>query len=84
MQEIGRRLRVFKPEKKWAVLRLPKPAAALLAVLHPQLTWKMVRSSLGRHVAYDIGNMEQELEIELHSSEQTLVDSIESVLKLSI
>ena len=84
MQEIGRRLRVFKPGKKWAVLRLPKPAAALLAVLHPQLTWKMVRSSLGRHVAYDIGNVEQELGIELHSSEQTLVDSIESMLKLSV
>jgi len=84
MQEIGRRLRTFMPNKKWAVICLPKPAAALLAIFHPKLTWRMVRSSLGRHLGYDVGGMEQELEIELRSSEQTLVDSIESLLRLSV
>jgi len=83
MQEIGRRLRQFLPEKKWATFRLPSLPTIILAVFHPKLTWRQVRSSLGRHMAYDVGDMEQELGIQLHSTEQTLVDSIESLLELS-
>jgi hypothetical protein len=54
-----------------------------MAVFHPKLTVRQVRSSLGRHVDYDIGPMEEELGIVLHTTEKTLVDSIESLLALS-
>ena len=83
MRDIGRLLRQSLPGKKWAMFRLPSLLATLMAAFHPKLTVRQVRSSLGRHVAYDVENMEQELGIQLHSTEQTLVDSVESLLELS-
>ena len=83
MRDIGGLLRQSLPGKKWAMFRLPSLLATLMAAFHPKLTVRQVRSSLGRHVAYDVENMEQELGIQLHSTEQTLVDSVESLLELS-
>lgn len=83
MRDVGRILRQFMPGKKWAMFRLPSPLATIMAVFHPKLTVRQVRSSLGRHVGYDVGAMEGELGIRLHSTEQTLVDSVESLLELS-
>ena len=83
MRDIGRSLRQFVPGKKWATFCLPSPLATIMAAFHPKLTIRQVRSSLGRHVGYNIGNMEAELGIQLHSTEQTLADSVESLLELS-
>ena len=83
MRDIGRSLRQYIPGKKWATFRLPSPLATIMAAFHPKLTIRQVRSSLGRHVRYDVGLMSEELGIELHSKEQTLTDSVESLLELS-
>lgn len=83
MRDIGRSLRQFSPGKKWATFCLPSPMAAVMAVFHPKLTVRQVRSSLGKQVGYDIGPMEEELGIILHSTEKTLADSVESLLALS-
>ncbi|MEJ6716453.1 MAG: SDR family NAD(P)-dependent oxidoreductase [Euryarchaeota archaeon] len=83
MRDIGRSLRQFAPGKKWATLCLPSPLATAMAAFHPKLTVRQVRSSLGRHVSYDVESMEEELGILLHSTEKTLVDSVESLLALS-
>ena len=83
MRDIGRNLRQFAPGKKWATFCLPSPLATAMAAFHPKLTVRQVRSSLGRHVSYDIESMEEELGISLHSTEKTLVDSVESLLALS-
>ena len=83
MRDIGRNLRQFAPGKKWATFCLPSPLATVMAVFHPKLTVRQVRSSLGRHVSYDIESTEEELGISLHSTEKTLVDSVESLLVLS-
>jgi hypothetical protein len=61
---------------------LPSPLAIMMAVFHPKLTVKQVRSSLGRSVGYDRGRMEEELGIQLHTSDETLTDSINSLLEL--
>jgi dihydroflavonol-4-reductase len=83
MRDIGRNLRQFAPGKKWATFCLPSPLATAMAAFHPKLTVRQVRSSLGRHVSYDIESMEEELGISLHSTEKTLVDSVESLSALS-
>ena len=53
-----------------------------MAAFHPKLTVKQVRSSIGRSVEYDIGNMEKELGIQLHKSDDTFADSVASLLEL--
>ena len=83
MRDIGRSLRQWVPEKKWATFRLPSPLAIVMAAFHPKLTVHQVRSSLGRHVGYDIEAMEEELGIVLRSTEKTLTDSVESLFDLS-
>ena len=83
MQEIGVRLRRILPDKKWATFRLPSTMAIVMAAFHPKLTIKQVRSSLGRSVGYDIGAMEEELGIRLNDTDDTLADSITSLLELS-
>ncbi len=82
MKEIGAQLRRVVPGKRWAMACLPSPLAILMAAFHPKLTMKQVRSSLGRSVVYDIGNMEEELGIQLHTSDDTLTDSVTSLLEL--
>lgn len=83
MREIGIQLRRVAPGKRWATFRLPSVLAILMAAFHPKLTVKQVRSSLGRSVRYDIGTMEEELGIKLHASDDTLADSLSSLLELS-
>ena len=83
MHEIGSHLRRVLPDKKWATFRLPSTMAIVLAAFHPKLTVEQVRSALGRSVGYDIGAMEEELGIRLHDTDDTLADSITSLLELS-
>ena len=82
MKEIGAQLRRVVPGKRWAMFRLPSPLAILMAAFHPKLTVKQVRSSLGRSVGYDRGRMEEDLGIQLHASDETLTDSINSLFEL--
>ncbi len=82
MKDIGAQLRKVLPDKKWAMFRLPSSLAMLMAVFHPKLSVKQVRSSLGRSVGYDIGEMEKELGIQLHASDDTFADSIASLFEL--
>ncbi len=82
MKEIGAQLRQVSPGKRWATFCLPSPLALVMAAFHPKLTVSQVRSSLGRSVGYDVGSMEGELGIQLHSSDETLADSIASLLEL--
>ena len=82
MKDIGSQLRKVLPGKKWAMFRLPSLLAVLMAAFHPKLTIKQVRSSLGRSVGYNIGDMENELGIQLYASDDTLSDSISSLLEL--
>ena len=64
------------------MFRLPSLLAIVMAAFHPKLTVRQVRSSLGRSVGYDRGSMEEELGIRLHTSDETLADSINSLLEL--
>lgn len=82
MRDIGAQLRRVVPGKKWAMFRLPSMLAVLMAAFHPKLTVKQVRSSLGRSVGYDPGDVENELGIQLHTSDDTLADSLSSLLEL--
>ena len=83
MNEIGKTLRKLMPERRWPVVRLPSLLAMVLAVFHPRLTVKQVRTSVGRHVNYDVGDVEKNLNIELKNIDDTFKDSIDSLDKLS-
>ena len=83
MNEVGKTLRKLMPERRWPVVRLPSLLAMVLAVFHPRLTVKQVRTSVGRHVNYDVGDVEKSLNMELKNSDETFKDSIESLDKLS-
>ena len=82
MNEIGKTLRKVKPGRRWPIMRLPALLAVLMAAFHPKLTVKQVRSTLGRYVNYDVGEVEQSLNINFRSTEDTLADSIDSLEKL--
>lgn len=82
MKEIGRSLRRIRPNRKWAVLRLPTLLAYLTAAFHPKLKVNQLRNSLGRHVDYDCRDMEEALGLRLHDWNETLGDSIDSLTEL--
>lgn len=80
MQEIGLLLRKLRPRKKWPVKKLPKLVAYMFAIFHPKLNVKQLRSTIGKWVSYDIGDVEQQLELEFHSVEDTICDSVDSIV----
>ena len=82
MNEIGKVLRKVKPGRRWPVTRLPAALAMVMAAFHPKLTVKQVRSTIGRHVDYDVGGVEESLNFNFRSMEDTLADSIDSLDKL--
>lgn len=83
MSGIGRELRTLRPGKKWAKMTLPTVFAYAVAVFHPKLNVRQLRSSLGSHVAYDCGDMEEALGLQLRPYQQTLEDSLDSLSELS-
>ena len=50
-----------------------------MAVFHPKLSVKTVRSSLGRHVGYDVGTSFAVLGMEPRAVESTLLDALDSL-----
>lgn len=82
MNEIGKVLRKVKPGRRWPVTRLPAVLAVVMAAFHPKLTVKQVRSTIGRHVDYNVGRVEESLNFSFRSTEDTLADSIDSLEKL--
>ena len=50
-----------------------------MAVVHPKLSIKTLRSSLGRHVGYDVGTSFAVLEMEPRAVESTLLDALDSL-----
>lgn len=79
MREIGMELRRLRPEGSYPVRTLPSWMASIMAVFHPKLSVKTLRSSLGRHVGYDVGTSFAVLEMEPRAVESTLLDALDSL-----
>lgn len=80
MREIGQLLKKRKGGR-WATTRLPKALAYILAIFHPKLTIKQLKGSLGKKVSYDVEDTWRILEIKQYNPEDTIIDSIESILQ---
>ena len=55
------------------------PLASVMAAFHPKLSVKTVRSSLGRHVGYDVGTSFTDLQMTPRSIDSTLLDGLDSL-----
>jgi len=80
MREIGLLLREKRGGRKWVVRRAPNFLAYLVAIMHPSLKLRDVRSNIGSWVDYDSGATLEKLDIRLTPLEDTVVDGIDSVL----
>jgi len=54
--------------------------AYILAIFHPKLTIKQLKGSLGKKVSYNVEDTWSVLEIKPYNPEDTIIDSIESIL----
>jgi nucleoside-diphosphate-sugar epimerase len=79
MKEIGHVLRRLKPDGRFPVRVLPSWLASVMAAFHPKLSVKTVRSSLGRHVGYDVGTSFTDLQMTPRSIDSTLLDGLDSL-----
>ena len=79
MKEIGQLLKERKGGR-WATRKLPKILAYILAIFHPKLTIKQLKGSLGKKVSYNVEDTWSVLEIKPYNPEDTIIDSIESIL----
>jgi hypothetical protein len=50
-----------------------------MAMLHPKLTVKAVRPSLGRHVGYDVGTSFADLGMSPTPVQDTFLDGLDSI-----
>ncbi len=78
MKEIGLMLS-RSTNRKYATLRLPSIFAYLFAALHPKLSIKQLKGSLGTYVSYDVGDAFTDLSLPNYDPEATLLDSINSI-----
>lgn len=78
MNEIGRELTSVMG-KKYTSRKLMKPLAYLVAILHPKLSIKRLRESLGKHVNYDVKGTFQELQLPNFEMRTTLKDAVVSL-----
>ena len=78
MKEIGIVLS-RSTNKKYATWRLPSIFAYLFAALHPKLSIKQLKGSLGTYVSYDVGDAFTDLSLPNYDPETTLLDSINSI-----
>lgn len=81
MSEIGKELRILKPQKKWATARLPSLLAYLLAAIHPKLSFKQLRGNLGKEIGYDVADVESQLNFTFTDYQQTLIDGLDSIVQ---
>ncbi|MEK9695660.1 MAG: hypothetical protein VW270_07820, partial [Candidatus Poseidoniales archaeon] len=58
---------------------LMKPLAYLVAILHPKLSIKRLRESLGKHVNYDVKGTFQDLQLPNFEMRTTLIDAVVSL-----
>ncbi|RAH16311.1 MAG: hypothetical protein CMB56_000835 [Methanobacteriota archaeon] len=79
MKEIGQILKL-KKGGRWPTKRLPKFIAYFLAIFHPKLSIKQLKKSLGIKVSYDVGDSWEKLQIKAYNPEDTIIDSINSIL----
>jgi dihydroflavonol-4-reductase len=79
MHEIGAKLKIIKPERKWATRKLPSFLAYLFAIVHPKLSIKQLRGNIGVKIGYDVEDVTQELDFVFTDYQQTLADSIDSI-----
>jgi len=78
MNEIGREL-TSTMGKKYTSRKLMKPFAYLVAMLHPKLSIKRLRASLGMHVDYDVKDSFQALQLPNYDTRTTLKDAVTSL-----
>jgi len=78
MNEIGREL-TSTMGKKYTSRKLMKPFAYLVAMLHPKLSIKRLRASLGMHVDYDVKDSFQALQLPNYDTRTTLKDAVISL-----
>jgi dihydroflavonol-4-reductase len=78
MNEIGREL-TSTMGKKYTSRKLMKPLAYLVAMLHPKLSIKRLKGSLGKHVDYDVKDTFQVLQLPNFDTRTTLKDAVTSL-----
>lgn len=78
MKEIGQILNGGF-DRSFATKKLPRLFAYCLAVLHPKLSLKSIKGSLGRHIGYEIGDSVTALSLPDFDVETTLIDSVRSI-----
>ncbi len=78
MNEIGQELTSVMG-KKYTSRKLMKPLAYLVAILHPKLSIKRLRESLGKHVNYDVKGTFQDLQLPNFEMRTTLKDAVVSL-----
>ena len=79
MKDIGLVLKK-RIKGRWATKKLPKILAYIVAIFHPKLSIKQLKGYLGSKVSFDVGDTWDALEIKTHNPEDTIVESIESIL----
>ena len=78
MNDIGRELTSMMG-KKYTSRKLMKPLAYLVAILHPKLSIKRLKESLGKHVEYDVKDTFQVLQLPNYDKRATLKDAVTSL-----
>jgi len=78
MKEIGKTLAGLLPGK-YATRRLPRFFAYAFALIHPKLSIKQLKGTLGTYVNYDVGDSFLDLNLPNYDVERTLVDSMNSI-----
>lgn len=79
MKEIGMELRRLRPKTTYPTKVLPKWLTVIMAMLHPKLTVKAVKPSLGRHVGYDVGTSFADLGMSPTPIQDTFLDGLDSI-----
>tara|TARA_B110001452_G_C15232871_1_gene426953 strand:- start:304 stop:1308 length:1005 start_codon:yes stop_codon:yes gene_type:complete len=78
LNEIGKVLSESM-KQKFATRRIPRYLAYLFAIFHPKLSINRLRSTLGKHIGYDVGDSFSVLSLPNYDTTETLVDSIKSL-----
>lgn len=78
MKEMGLKLTSLRG-KKYPSRKLIKPLAYLVAILHPKLSIKRIKESLGTHVDYDVKDTFSILDLPDYDVDVTLNDAIKSI-----
>jgi hypothetical protein len=72
-------LRRLRPKTAYPTKVLPKWLTVIMAMLHPKLTVKAVKPSLGRHVGYDVGTSFADLGMSPTPVQDTFLDGLDSI-----